>query len=290
VVIAMLWEELREEEFASAIEKSSKLCVLPIGCTEMHGQHLPVGTDSFEVTHVCVEASKREEVVVFPTIRFGNVPFLTSWRGSVRLTVELMQQLLKELCSEIARNGFKKILIVNGHGGNHALLGNFVSSTQHDMKDYVVLYRSDFEYGIYSLAADLREDKEFPALTKEDVDNILDFTANNGIMGHGGVDETSTTMAIRPDLVKLDRMYQVDGMPTHLSDYLRPAGVHNSAASFWYVEQPNHYRGSHPEWANERIGNVLFERRIEMQAEACRLLKMDDRILQWNDERNAKWF
>ena len=61
----MLWENLREEEFESAIEKSGKLCVIPIGCLEKHGQHLPVGTDNFIAKKVVYEAAKQEDVVIF---------------------------------------------------------------------------------------------------------------------------------------------------------------------------------------------------------------------------------
>ena len=44
----MRWEFLREEEFPAAIEKAGGLCVIPVGCLEMHGEHLPVGTDSLK--------------------------------------------------------------------------------------------------------------------------------------------------------------------------------------------------------------------------------------------------
>lgn len=285
----MKWEELREEEFDNAIEVSNKLCIVPIGCLEMHGEHLPVGTDTIQVTYVCNEAAKVEPVCVFPTITYGNVPFLTKSKGAIRLTVELMQAFLTELCSEIARNGFKKILIVNGHGGNPALLQNFVSSTQHTKKDYVVMCRNSYEYTIRELARDLRAGEVFPELTQEDIDLVLDFDDKGKEDGHGGMEETCNVMAITPELVRLDRMYEVNGVSTGRSRYLKDTGILNGSARFWVVEHPDQYGGDHPEGANARIGSVLLRKDIESQIETCRLLKMDDRVLEWNEEWNQSW-
>ena len=58
---------------------------------------------------------------------------------------------------------------------------------------------------------------------------------------------------------------------------------------FWLTDFPNSYSGELCEGANERIGKAILRRRIDMQAEAVKLLKKDDRILDWNDEYNKKW-
>ena len=162
---AIIWENLREEEFAEAIEASGKVCVVPMGCLEMHGQHLPVGTDAQTVRYIAEEASKIEPVCVFPPLYFGDVNGLTMWRGSIVFSVELLQQMLTELCSEIARNGFKKILILNGHGGNVALLKNFLRSTDHSKKDYTVMFRNEYQFNYTSLVKELDAGQKFPELT-----------------------------------------------------------------------------------------------------------------------------
>lgn len=285
----MRWESLREEEFDHAIEVSNKVCVVPIGCLEMHGEHLPVGTDTYIVDYVCNEAAKKEEVCVFPPITYGNVPFLTKSKGAIRLTVELMQQFLTELCAEIARNGFKKILIVNGHGGNPPLLQNFVSSTQHTKKDYVVMCRQSYVSDIYSLAEELRSGKEYPELTPEDIAVIYDFVDKKKEDGHAGMEETTKMLAVAPELVELSSMYHADGVSTGRSAYLKDTGILNASARFWVVEHPDQYGGHHPEGASDRIGQVLIRKDIEAQAETVRLLKMDDRILEWNEEWNQSW-
>ena len=84
----MLWENLREEEFEAAIERSNKLCVVPIGCLEKHGQHLPVGTDTQTAYYIAKEAAKIEDVVVFPPLYFGDVLGLYMWKGTITFSSE----------------------------------------------------------------------------------------------------------------------------------------------------------------------------------------------------------
>ena len=69
----MKWMELREEEFEEAVQRSGGLCVVPVGCFEMHGQHLPVGTDVYEAVAVAEKAAEMEDVVIFPAFEFGDV-------------------------------------------------------------------------------------------------------------------------------------------------------------------------------------------------------------------------
>ena len=151
----MLWENLREEEFENAIKVSNKVCVVPIGCLEKHGQHLPVGTDTQTASYIARKAAEIEPVVVFPGIYFGDLLGLYMWKGTIAFSSELLQQMLTELCAEIARNGFKKILLLNGHGGNGGLLANFLRSTAHEKKDYVVMKRNEFQYTHKDILADL---------------------------------------------------------------------------------------------------------------------------------------
>ena len=121
----MLWENLREEEFKDAIKQSNGVCILPIGCLEKHGQHLPVGTDVIHITEIARRAAELETACVFPTMYFGEKTGSGEFLGTVIFSPELRLQILKETCSEIYRNGFNKILIYNGHGGNQAMISNF---------------------------------------------------------------------------------------------------------------------------------------------------------------------
>jgi creatinine amidohydrolase len=284
----MQWENLREEEFENAVKISGGVCVVPIGCVEKHGQHLPVGTDVHIASTVALTAAEIEPVVVFPPVYFGDVFGHTVWRGGIMLSPELLLKLLSEMTSEIARNGFKKILFLNGHGGNANMLRFFVRSTQYSARDHVVMVRdADCGFELADLARELDEGKQYPELLPEDVAYIHQFLDSGRIDGHAGFFETAVEMYARGERVKPERMLAESGQPTHKTDYLRPTGI-LSSSRFWGIEFPNSYQGDHPEGVNERIGAAFVRRFAERQAEACRLLKQDDRILEWNDEWNKR--
>ncbi|MBQ8764981.1 MAG: creatininase family protein [Clostridia bacterium] len=79
----MLWENLREEEFENAIKESKGLCILPVGCLEKHGQHLPVGTDVIHITEIAKRAAEIETAMVFPTMYFGEKTGAGEFKGTV---------------------------------------------------------------------------------------------------------------------------------------------------------------------------------------------------------------
>ncbi len=286
----MLWENLREEEFAPAIEKSNKLCVVPIGCMEKHGQHLPVGTDTQTCYYIAKEAAKVEPVVVFPPLYFGDLCGLYMWKGTIAFSSELLQRMLTELCAEIARNGFKKILLLNGHGGNTALLANFLRSTAHKKKDYVVMVRNDYQYTHKDIVKGLEVGETFPELLPEDIAYLRDFAEHHYAHGHGCINETAVMNVINPAHVDMSRIDADDGTSRGRTKYLSEKGISiNGSGIFWMTDYPDSFSGEHLEGANARIGKLILRKRIALQAKACSLLKMDDRVLEWNDEHNAKF-
>ena len=286
----MLWENLREEEFADAIQKSNKVCVVPMGCLEKHGQHLPVGTDTQTAYYIAKEAANLEEVVVFPPLYFGDVLGLYMWKGTIAFSSELLQKMLTELCAEIARNGFKKILILNGHGGNTAVLSNFLRSTAREKKDYVVVKRNEFQYNHIDLLRDIEAGEQFPELLPEDIAYIKEAVEQKHYFGHGGILETAILNEINPESVDMSRCNAENGTSRRRTKYLSQKGIGIGGSSvFWLTDFPDSLTGERLDLANARIGKALLRKRIALQAEAVRLLKMDDRVLEWNDEFNAKW-
>ena len=285
----MLWENLREEEFSSAILESGKVCVLPIGCLEMHGQHLPVGTDTKTCYYIAKEAAKIEPVCVFPGLYFGDVLGLYNWHGTIALSTELLLNLLTELCAEIARNGFKKILILNGHGGNLGLLQNFLRKCGSMKKDYAVMVRNDFQFFARDIQRELDGGRAFPELTGEDIAYLRSCVRDNIASGHADNTETSIMMEIDPELVRLDRASALDGRSTKSTAYLSERGIGiKGSAHFWLADYPNSFAGERVEGSSDRIGKAILRRRIELQAEAVRRIKEDDRVLEWIKERPLK--
>ena len=132
------WEELTAPDFVQAVHQSQGVCVLPIGIIEKHGPHLPLGTDLLDVRFAVMNAVQQEYAVVFPEYYFGQIFEAQQEPGTVAYSLSTQLTLLQETVKEMARNGCKKVLIVNGHGGNESLLPLFAQSQLATPRDYVV--------------------------------------------------------------------------------------------------------------------------------------------------------
>src|SRR5437588_12671414 len=132
------WEELTAADFREAIQLSKGTCLLPFGILEKHGPHLPLGTDLLNVRYVTLQAAQQEYAVVFPQYYFGQIFEAKHEPGTVAYSTQLQLALLQETTDEMARNGCKKVIIVNGHGGNEHLLPVFAQAQLEKPRDYVV--------------------------------------------------------------------------------------------------------------------------------------------------------
>jgi creatinine amidohydrolase len=137
------WEELTSADFRSAIQQSRGTCLLPFGILEKHGPHLPLGTDLLNVRYASLQAVAQEYAVVFPEYYFGQIFEAKHQPGTIAYSLGLQLQLLQETTDEMGRNGCKKILIVNGHGGNEHLLPLFAQSQMDSPHDYVVYIQDE---------------------------------------------------------------------------------------------------------------------------------------------------
>src|SRR5690242_1357910 len=109
------WEELTAGDFVRAIEKAQGTCVLPFGILEKHGPHLPLGNDLINARYAALHGAEQEYAVVYPEYYFGQIFEAKHKPGTVAYSASLQLQLLQETASEMARNGCKKIIVVNGH-------------------------------------------------------------------------------------------------------------------------------------------------------------------------------
>lgn len=276
----MRWEYLREEEFKEAIEKSCGVCVLPIGCMEKHGQHLPVGTDSILATQIVRKAAEREPVCVFPTLHFGEKTGAGEFLGTVILSDELRMRLLKEVCGEIARNGFHKILIFNGHGGNQAMISQFARSTLYNDCGYMVY---DYAPGSDFPTPNKLLSGNYGELTNEDRAILKDYVDKKKRYGHACFIETGWIYATHPELVRLDKAEQESGSSTHRFDDFSKLKI-NSPFS-WMANYPNSYAGDMHDGMNERIAAAMMEYSVRKTAEVFKFLKTET----ISDEYYGEW-
>src|SRR5215467_2400649 len=126
--LSVKWEELTAEDFRTAVQQAKGTCLLPFGILEKHGPHLPLGTDLLNVRYAALHAAEQEFAVVFPEYYFGQIFEAKHEPGTVAYSMELQLKLLQETADEMARNGCKKVIIVNGHGGNEHLLPYFAQA------------------------------------------------------------------------------------------------------------------------------------------------------------------
>lgn len=287
----MIWEKLREEEFEDAIERSAGLCVIPLGCLEKHGQHLPVGTDYMEAIHITETAAKIEDAVIFnPGAWLGEVscfhafkdPRAKRLRGCIAIKQETLIRVLEELCDEIARNGFTKILIVNGHGGNDALLKHFLRVQSYDEKNYATMLTSAYAFSaidpkkLYGTVTSRK--KDFPYLTDEDISVLLKFKESGTGGGHADIRETSIIMSYDSKLVATDKYEAESGASTHIMDKFIESGV--ECTNLWLANYPNSYCALPPHGASEEIGKAMTQVCAERLAAIFKLVKESDAPLE----------
>lgn len=264
----MLWENLREEEFTDAIRRSKGLCIVPIGCLEKHGQHLPVGTDVIQATEIARLAAEAESAVVFPPLYFGEKTGAGEFYGTVILSERLRMDLLREVCFEIRRNGFSKILFFNGHGGNTAMLSQLMRSLLKDKNDFLTFS--------YSLGSDFPTPKKLLAgsydyLTTEDRKVLNDYVAEKKRFGHACFIETGWIYGTRPETVRLDKIYEESGTTTHRFDNFSAMGIETPFS--WMANYPNSYAGDAHDGMNDRIARAMVEYSVKRLAGVMHFLK-----------------
>ena len=269
----MLWAYLREEEFDQVIEKSQGVCAMAVGCLEKHGQHLPVGTDILKTGKVLEMASEIEPVCIFPGFYLGDIQGLYQHKGSIVLSGSLLLSLMTELCDEIARNGFKKILLLNGHGGNTFFLNNFTGQcTAHMCR------RKNIQED---------QDDRFAYIQQEDLDLLNDFVTRKLKDGHGGFCETAGMLGTYPELVRLDKGEDESGQSTEKFDHLSKMGIYT--AHHWNGDYPNSYAGDPPTQCNKRIARAYVQMSVDRIVNVIRTIKADQVSLAFNDEWNRLW-
>ena len=245
--LSVKWEELTAADFQQAVQKAGATCLLPFGIIEKHGPQLPLGTDLINVRYVAEHAAQQEYAVVFPAYYFGQIFEARHEPGTVAYSARLQMDLLQETTDEMARNGCKKIVIVNGHGGNDHLLPFFAQAQLAAPHDYMVYVLSRPSYPPGRPAR------------KSTVDQ------------HAGESETAHTLVSRPDLVHLDRAGQESGADQNRLDL--PRGLYTGI--WWYAKFPNHYAGEGSA-ATTELGEFDMKAWTASVADAIRAVKADE--------------
>ena len=244
----MNWERLTSPEFALAPERCRGVCLLPLGVIEKHGDHLPLGQDAIYIHDVCSLAADREPAMVFPRYYFGQIHEARHVPGTIAVEGELLLRLLKNVCDEIGRNGFDRIVLVNGHGGNSDMVRYFLQLTLQERLPYTVYASAIPPAG--------------PRAAKL-------LTATND--GHAGEKETSAMLHLHPELVRLDAFRDYGQTLGRLQAH-KDAGV--STGIWWYADHPGHLQAEAVAFTAEK-GEAIVADHVDLLVRQIRVVKAD---------------
>ena len=255
----MQWEQLTAPDFARAARETG-VCVLAMGVLERHSDHLPLGTDMLNSHKIACLAAEREPAIVFPPWYFGQIYEARCFPGCLTIRPTLLIELIESVCAEIARNGIKKIVLFNGHGGNTHLFRFLAQSTLWEEKPYA-LYLPDGR------------------LTPERQE-VWHATLETEHHGHACECETSVTLANYPELVKMERVPAPEvGAARGNLDHLPPT----FAGISWYGNYPEHYAGDARPATAEK-GRTLVDLQVQTLAEYLAAVKADTAVPALNAE------
>jgi creatinine amidohydrolase len=174
VLQEMSWVDVKE------YLKTNDMVIIPLGATEQHGPHLPLGTDYYESFGISKLISEQTGVVVAQVLMVGYSIYHSGFPGTLSLKPETMEQVLFESVEVLLKYGFRRFMFFNYHGGNNIVQDKVIHRINHSTKGIAVAI------GIGNSIQKEEEEEEF-----------FDW--------HAGKSETSIMLYIRPDLVRMDR-------------------------------------------------------------------------------------
>jgi len=242
------WNRNTEYSLAKLRRVSKGVAVIPLASIESHGPHLPLGSDTHCINHIVKQVLEQEKVAVLPTMEYSFVGSARAFLGAIHIPSDLLMQMVETVCDEVHRNGFDKIVLLHGHGGNDALLGAFARRMLEREKTYAV-------YVVPVLAGVSSE--ELKALLETDE------------YGHACEFETSMNMIACPDLVNLTAL----GKKTFPGQQGPAVGAAMTGVD-WISTHPEMAVGV-PQKATPEKGEAIFKLWIDSIVKHLRLIKKD---------------
>ncbi|MBM3301170.1 MAG: creatininase family protein, partial [Deltaproteobacteria bacterium] len=180
--ISLRLEELTWQEAKACLEKND-LIILPIASVEQHGPALPLGTDSFNAAAVAQLAAEKTGVLVAPTVMFGVSHNHIDFCGTMTLRPDTLIAVIMDLVKSLHHHGFKRILLLNGHGGNNATIDVAAIQLRIILKNVLIghAYIGTLDGG------------------------AMHQYSTSGIVYHADEGETSVALSLWPKLVKMTR-------------------------------------------------------------------------------------
>ncbi|MBC7327547.1 creatininase family protein [bacterium] len=241
------WEYLTVSEFEDAREKAERVAMIPIGSLETHGPHLPLGNDGLKIEKIADMVAQIEPVVVLPTLFYTQSYQAKLLPGALCIHSDLLTALLENICDEAYRNGFEKIVLLHGHGGNTPVMEGFLRLVADKAKPYAV-YSIPPWAGLWELIDQIKETED---------------------IGHACEMETSIALFLIPDAVNMEAAKG--------KIYKRREDLDVAPASTpvdWIANWPEGPLGN-PSKATLEKGEKLVKKWVEVVVDSLRRIKKD---------------
>lgn len=253
----MEWLKLTGPALREVIQAGNAVAVIPLGSIEKHGEHLPTGTDTLNVEYIAREACKLSDALMLPPMAYAFVNEMKASVGAVSLSARTFLKVLEEVCDDVARNGVKKIVLLNGHGGNNFVGMTFIQDLPGKGKDYVAYYLN-----IMSCLGP-REREAIQASSK---------AAYPG--GHADDVETDATLYHFPETVDLKAISKDPKAGASVKDL----DVGSARAQiWWYAEYPDSLSGD-PRFPSPERGKVISDMVVTGVAETLKKIRDDEKL------------
>lgn len=242
------WNRNTDATLPVLCQLSGRVAVIPLASIESHGPHLPLGSDTFCIEHVLKRVTELEVVALLPTLQYSYVADARMLPGAIHIRTDLLSDLVENICDEVGRNGFDKVVLLQGHGGNVTLDQGFMRRMLERDKNYLV-------YSIPVFAG-----------RGEDVMKLM----KSRELGHACEFETSLNLAACPELVNLKALRNHRHFRTHPT----PAIGASRIPVDWVAAHPKMAVGF-PALATVEKGRQTAELWAQAIATAIRQIKAD---------------
>ncbi|HLN89638.1 MAG TPA: creatininase family protein, partial [Candidatus Binatia bacterium] len=217
---------------AAQAAKDGTVVIFPVGSVEEHGDHLPLCTDSIQPEYIALKVAEQTGCLVAPTLKYGICNAGRNFAGTITIEFDIFYRMVRDILSELVRNGFGRIIVLSGHAGSSHMVALRLAAQEIVVKNDVlgkkvktrIMVLSDYDFA-----------KELTPKYASEKD------------GHAGTLETSRVMAIKPELIKSAGTPSFSQMPrfevvAHPEIYF-PSGVHGdpTAASIEKGQKINEY-------------------------------------------------
>lgn len=248
-------ERMTSPEVERARADAHGVAVVPIGAIEVHGPHLPVGTDSIETYEIGLRAARAARVVLAPPVWYGNSRSFMDFPGSIAIRPEVLKEFIRDIAVSLVRHGFDKIVLLDGHGGNYGILDVLIEDLH------------------LETAALICHARAWEMATVAKPEGTPDYD------GHGGSSETSVMLVLCPDDVDRDRF--VDSAPQidlsrHGSVFPSPSARYSRGAVSFPLTMSEMVEAGHhgdPSHASTERGEALLAAKAAALAEFLQALK-----------------